>query len=141
MLKANNSISTPQSPKISQPPVNPVFQEKLSKLSARKQKLSGDFARTSSANDLLTRSFTKNDMVEPVTTSRLAPTVQHIPLQLNETNSAENASRLGTPRSVNAVSSANHSSEVDALLKEKQHWLRTMHQDNGKMAQMLKVCQ
>lgn len=141
MLKANNSISTPQSPKSSQPAVNPAFQEKLSKLSARKQKLSGDFTRTASANELLSRSFTKIDMVEPVPASRLAPTVQHIPLPLNESTSAENASRLGTPRSVNAASSANHSNEVDALLKEKQHWLRTMHQDNGKMAQMLKVCQ
>lgn len=30
-------------------------------------------------------------------------------------------------------------SELEALLKEKQHWLRVMHEDNGKMAVLLKV--
>jgi len=134
MLKANNSIPAPQSPKANQAPVNPAFQEKLGKLSARKYKLTGDHLRTSGASETLPRQAHKPDTELVSHFVPAVPAIQHIPLH-SHANTGEHASRQNTPRS----GAANHSGEVDSLLKEKQHWLRAIHEDNAKMAQMLKV--
>lgn len=135
MLKANNSIPAPQSPKANQAPVNPAFQEKLGKLSARKYKLTGDHLRTSGGSEPVSRQTHKTDAESVSHFVPAVPVVQHIPLH-SHANSGEHNSRQNTPRS---AANANHSGEVDSLLKEKQHWLRTIHEDNAKMAQMLKV--
>lgn len=145
MLKANNSIqiATPLT-KSESSPFSPEAQSKLSKLVSRKNKGTSDPPKAGAqANSLHTNI---SHVMNSVRDHLPAPPQHHpdSPPSTQQqhrtlfTTAAEHPSAKIASNTIAATDVASRG-DLEALLKEKQQWLRTIHEDNGKMAKMLKV--
>ena len=127
MLKLNaNSAPTTSFPAQQNSSLNSTMQGKLSKLSSRLQKASS--ASTLGRFDQVSESQL------PSAPQMVSKMEQFRPPQEPHVEHSERSAF--TPRGAN---SNVKQSELDALLKEKQQWLRSIHEDNTKMAMLLKV--
>ena len=126
-LKANSTLPSPPSPATS----NTGTPSVLSKLAARKQKSNFDGT-----------SIHQNHIPSRNESSKLNDDAGNKARQqfVGFGQSATPQELFGKNNQISEVVSNNtNKSDLDALLKEKQHWLRVIHEDNSKMATILKV--
>ena len=136
-LKASNSIQTST---VVLSPSKPETLSKLSKLSARKQKnSSGEAPRTPGQNLPESQQFSAPDQVASnATNSTINSLLQNVTIAINNTTNSTSGPGFGSG-SLQAPRSEADKSQLEALLQEKQHWLKTIHEDNGKLSSMLQV--
>jgi hypothetical protein len=128
MLKASTTgaVSAPAAP-----PSAANTPSKLSKLVARIQRTSNEVASPAPAPE---KSYAEQGSAESRPTGgRQALFQPPVPIIAHH----ENLGKLTS--AATAFADAANRNDFELLLKEKQHWLRTIHEDNTKMAAMLKV--
>ena len=135
MLKANNSIPPPPQATKMESPFSPEALSKLSKLAARKNKGTSEPPKLAVQTNI---AHFVHDVREhlPQHQAESLPT-QHKPVFAAHLDNPA-ARSVSNPTNTD-VSNVSNRSDLEALLKEKQQWLRAMHEDNEKMAKMLKV--